>query len=161
MNVTLRYTEALVRSSVKRFCWRQVGWLYVVALALVLVGLATGLARGDRSWLAGVLVTILLIGVVMPISLYRTLLAGSLERYRSLDNQPALFSGDDISYVIQSTAGLTKLNWKTIASVCRYDDLWLLVFDKGGFMTFPLEGVSAADRDFLLERVKAHGGRIY
>jgi hypothetical protein len=161
MNTTLRYTEALVRSAVKRFCWQQIGPLYVMALVMVFVGLGSGLMRGDRSWLTGVFGTILFIGAALPIVLYRTQLAGSLERYRLLDNQPAQLIGDANNFVIQSAAGSNTLPWRVIASVRRYEDLWLLSFEKGGFMTFPLTGVSAADQDYLLDRVAAHGGRVY
>jgi len=49
---------------------------------------------------------------------------------------------------------------RAITAVWRYEDLWLLLFSKGHFMTFPLDGVSAEDQALLLERVKASGGKV-
>jgi hypothetical protein len=157
MNVTLRYTEALVRRAAKHFCWQQTGLLYV----MVSIGLISRLARGDHTWLTGVFGTILVFGVLLPVALYRAQLAGALERYRVLDNQLAQFKGDESFFVGQSAAGSNKLPWTTIASVRRYEALWLLVFRKAGFMTFPLEGVPTVDRDYLIDRVTAHGGRVH
>jgi hypothetical protein len=161
MNVSLQYSEELVRRAVRRFCWRKTGILYWATFAMLLAILVNALFQGDYSWLPGVLATVTVFGVALPIAVYRVQMNATLAAYRSLNNQPVRFSGDEIGFVVQATTGTAKLPWSTIAAIRRYNDLWLLEFRTGGFMTFPIQSTSAADREFLIERVSAHGGRIH
>jgi YcxB-like protein len=160
MIITLHYTEAVVRLSVKRFCWSRVGPLYILALLLVLVGVVTAIMRGDNSWLTGVFATILLMGLAMPVMMYRIQMRASLERYRALAHQSATLNGDVDSFVIESAAGSSKLTWQSISEIRRYDELWLLMLGNGGFFTVPLDGTTTAAQDYLIDRVKSHGGKV-
>jgi hypothetical protein len=160
MIIELHYTEALVRLAVKRFCWFQVGPLYVVAVLMVLFGLASAAARGDTSWLTGVLATVLLLGLTLPVALYRVQLTASLLRYRALANRPATLLVDVTSFAIQSAAGSNTLPWRAITAIIRYNDFWLLILEGGGFMTLPLEGTAVAAQDYVIDRVKAYGGKV-
>ena len=160
MIMNLHYTEALVRRAVRRFYWSHVGPLYVLAMLLVLAGLAFAVVRRDTSWVTGVLATLLALSLALLIVLYRSLMKASLVRYRALAGQPAILSGDITSFVIQSVAGSNTMSWQTVSAIRRYDDMWLLALVGGGFFTIPLEGTKADEREFLMDRVMAHGGKV-
>jgi hypothetical protein len=157
MDVTLRYTEPLVRSAVRRFCVRTIGWLYPAAVLAVAVSLAVMLRHGDQSWLVGAIATFLLLAVVVPILLYRIQLSGALARFRALEGGSASFRASDLTVTIRSAGGMAEFPWRTITAVWRYDDCMLLLIG-GHFITFPLVGVSSDARDYVIARVIAHGG---
>lgn len=160
LNLTLHYTEPLVRRSVRRYCARSIGWAYPVALLLLASSFVFGLARGNRSWTSGLFGAVLGFSILIPAVLYRNQLSAALFKFRSLGGKPIAFGGTEDSFSVQSPSGSAELPWRAIMAVWRYEDLWLLLFSKGHFMTFPLEGISAEAQAFLLERVKAHGGQV-
>jgi hypothetical protein len=160
MNVTLVYTEALVRQSVRRFCGRTIGWLYpavLLATAAVVVWLIIG---GNRTWIVGVIGTVVCLGVLFTVVLYRNQMSASLVKFRALQGRPVTFAGSADRIVVHTHASMSEVPWEAITEVWQYPDCWLLLFSRAHFMTFPLDGVSAEARSFLLERVTAHGGRV-
>jgi hypothetical protein len=159
MDATLHYDEVLVRRAVRRFCLRSIGWLYVLALFAMAVPLAAMMAGGDRSWVAGVLATVLIVALGVPVLLYRIQLSGALARFRALDGKPASFRGTDEMVTIRSAAGSAEVPWRTITGIWRYDDCWLLLMG-GHFITVPLAGVTVDQLAFVAERVRAHGGKV-
>jgi hypothetical protein len=160
VNVTLTYSEALVRKSVRRFCGRTIGWLYPTLLLVMCAVIAQLVMDGDRSWFVGVVGTALLFGMIFPVVLYRNQLNGSLAKFRALQGRPVTFKGTESKIAIHADAGMSELPWAAITEVWQYPDCWILLFSRAHFMTFPLDGVPAEAKSFLLERVKAHGGRI-
>jgi YcxB-like protein len=159
MDVTLHYTEPLVRHAVWRFCWRKVGWIYPIALLVMIVSLGIIIGQGDRSWIIGVHGTILLLAMLVPVLLYRTQRSAALARYRALAGGPASFAATDEMITIRSAGGMAEFPWRTITGIWQYDDCWLLLMG-GHFITFPLVGVSSEARAFLAERVLANGGKV-
>jgi YcxB-like protein len=159
MDETLHYNEQLVRRAVRRFCWRTLGGLYLVALLALTVFVIIATGSGDRSWLMGVVGTILVGGFAVPVVLYRNQLSAALARFRALEGRPASFQATDQTVTIRSAGGMSEFPWRTITGVWQYDDCWLLLTGPH-FMTFPLAGVSPAARAFLIDRVTANGGKI-
>ena len=160
VDLTLTYTESLVRRAVLRFSIRSIGWAYPVALLLLLTSLTFALVRGNRSWTFGLFGSVLGFAILIPLVLYRNQLAAALFRFRSLEGKPVGFGGGKDSFSLQSPAGSVELPWRAILEVWWYEDFWLLVFSKGQFMTFPIEGVPPEDQELLLGRVMAHGAKI-
>ena len=160
MNVSLIYTESLVRRSVRRFCGRTIGWLYPVVLLMMFTLTCWFLFEGDRSWFVGVMGTVLLLGTLVPVVLYRNQMAVSLAKFHALEGHPVSFRATDEKVTIRAASAASELQWKAITEVWRYPDCWLLLLSRVQFMTFPLEGVPLDAQAFLLERVKANGGRV-
>jgi YcxB-like protein len=160
MILKLNYTEALVRKSVWHFCCGTVGWLYPAAFLTVAASLVWLLIGGDRSWVVGVMGTILALSIILPAAVYRNQLEASLAKFRALNGQPASFEGTADGFVVRSAAGSSVLPWSLVTGIWRYDDCWLLLFSKAGFVTLPLEGVSLEALAFVQERVEAHGGHV-
>ena len=61
---TLTYSEPLIRQAVFAFWRRSVGVRFLGALLLNALGLAFYLARGEASWIVGVLGTVFTFGVM-------------------------------------------------------------------------------------------------
>ena len=160
MNITLHYTEPLVRRAVRRFCGRTIGRVYPGAVLLLLAAFVLGLIEGDYSWITGVFGVVLGLSILVPAVLYRNQLAAALFKFRALEGEPVAFGGTETLFSVQSRAGSAELPWRSIVAVWRYEEFWLLLLSKAHFVTFPLEGVPAEARAFLLERVKVHGGKV-
>lgn len=160
IDLTLTYTESLVRRAVLRFCGRSIGWFYPVVLLLLATSFTLGLVQGNRSWASGLFGALLGFAILIPLLFYRYQLAAALFRFRSLEGKPVVFVGSKDSFSFQSPAGSVDLPWRAIREVWWYEDLWLLVLSKGQFMTFPIEGVPAEDQELLLGRVNAHGAKV-
>jgi hypothetical protein len=159
MDVTLHYTERLVRQAVARFCWRSIGPLYVVSLLAMIAFVALSIGAGNRSWPLGVAGTVLIAGLAVPVLLYRNQLSAALTRFRALEGQPATFRATDRLVSIRSAGGMIEFPWRAITGIWRYDDCWLLLTGPH-FLTFPLVGVSSEAQAYLIERVLANGGKI-
>ena len=67
---------------------------------------------------------------------------------------------DQDTITISSDRGSTSLKWELVKEVWRFETLWLLLFSKAQFVTLPLEDLPDPMRAFILERVKATGGKI-
>jgi hypothetical protein len=160
MNASLLYTEPLVRRAVRRFSVRVVGWIYPLALVLMLASILMDLLRGDHSWWVGVMGAVLAMAVVFPIFLYRNQLSAALFKFRALKGEPVVFQVSESSFAIRSAAGSAELPWHAITEVWRYDDCWLLLFSKAHFMTFPLANVTSEMQSFVLERIREKGGKL-
>jgi hypothetical protein len=161
MDFTLTYSEALIRKSVKRFCMREIGPAYPVALLLGVTGLVYAILEGDRSWLTGVFGTALAIGATFPILMYRTHLSASLASFRRLDGKPVTAQAKDGTFAVSSAAGSSEFPWATITEVRRFEEFWMLMRGRAPLMTFPLDGVAEEVKAHVLERIKAAGSRVH
>ena len=157
MNRSLCYTESLVRLAVWRFSARVIGWIYPLAVVLVLAWIVFDLLRGDHSWLVGAMGAVLAIALIFPLVIYRNQLSAALFKFRALQGEPAVFQISESSFTIRSAAGSAELPWSAITEVWRYDDCWLLLFSKAHFMTFPLENVTSKMQSSVLERIREKG----
>lgn len=157
---TLRYTEHLVAQAVRSYWRRTVGFGMPMAVALMIAFLAWRVVDGDHSWLVGFLGAVGLLGVLMPVAIYVVHYRNSMSKFRAMAEPVAEFIADEDVFTLSSDCGTTTLKWAAVTEVWRFESLWLLLFSKAQFVTLPLEGVPEQMRSFVLERVRASGGRI-
>ena len=157
---TLRYTEDLVSRAVFAFWRRSVGVGVLVAVGLMIAMLVWRLAEGDRSWLVGLMAAIVLIGILLPLMVYLVHYRNSIGKFRQMAEPLAEFIADEDQFTLSSSLGATTLKWNAVTEVWRLDTLWLLLFSKAQFVTLPLEGMSEQMRSFVLDKVRAAGGKI-
>jgi hypothetical protein len=158
--ITLEYTEPLLRQAVLAFWRRTVGVGMFVALAIVASGLAWMVWQGDRSWVVGVGGGLLVFGVGIPFAVYFVHLRRSLAKFRAMGSPQAKLTLDEASFEMSSDLGSTSLPWSTVTEVWRYQDFWLLFFSKAQFVTIPLASVPAEAQAYLLSHVSAAGGKV-
>lgn len=138
----------------------MIGWIYPLAVVLVLASIVFDLLRGDRSWLVGAMGAVLAMALIFPLVLYRNQLSAALFKFRALQGEPVVFQISESSFTIRSAAGSAELPWNAITEVWRYDDCWLLLFSKAHFMIFPLENVTSEMQSSVLERIREKGGKV-
>jgi hypothetical protein len=156
----LWYTPALVRRAVGRFWLRAIGRTYPLALVGLAIGLGYLVRAGDRSWLVGVLGTVLVLAVVFAVALYVVHARRALGMLRRLEGGRATLSMGPDGFGVESAAGRSVLPWGAVTEVWRYDDAWLLVFSKAVFATLPIGAIEEEGRRFFAEQVERAGGKL-
>ena len=161
---TVRYSEELLRSSVRRYfvylLRREVSWRLYLALA-VLVGLfAYELSRNHPSWLDGALGALLLFVALFLFCLYRAHLKQALERLRLMSEPVATFTASDSTLTTTSNGASTTLPWNQFAGVLEFDDCWILRLKQRSIFTLPTAGVEPSALQFIRERVSAGAGAV-
>ena len=157
---TLNYTERLVEKAVRLFWLRTVGYGELVAVVVMTTVLAWRLMEGDRSWFVGVLATLVFLSIAIPLAIYFGHYRNSLGKFREMKQPIAEFVVDEDALTLSSDLGATTLKWGAVTEVWRFESLWLLLFSKSQFVTIPLDGLPESMREFVLERVRASGGKI-
>ena len=157
---TLNYTERLVEKAVRLFWLRTVGYGELVAVIVMSAVLAWRLMEGDRSWFVGVLATLVFLSIAIPLAIYFGHYQNSLGKFREMKQPIAEFVVDEDALTLSSDLGATTLKWGAVTEVWRFESLWLLLFSKAQFVTIPLDGLPESMREFILERVRASGGKI-
>jgi YcxB-like protein len=157
---TLRYTERLVAQAVRAFWRKTIGYGLLVAVALMIALLVWLLVEGDRSWIIGLTAAVVLLGIVMPVAVYFVHYRNSMGKFREMFRPVAEFVADDDIFTFSSDLGTISLKWNSVTEVWRFESLWLLLFSKAQFVTLPLEDVPGPMQAFILDRVKASGGKI-
>jgi len=157
---TLRYTEALVAQAVRHYWRRTVGFGIFVAVALMIAFLIWRIADGDRSWIVGLAAAVILFGVLMPITVYLVHYRNSISKFREMLEPTAEMVADEDVFTLSSDRGTTSLKWGSVKEVWRFETLWLLLFSKAQFVTLPLKDVPESMQAFILDRIKATGGKI-
>lgn len=157
---TLHYTDKLVRSAVAAFWWRTVGWQFVAVLLFLTGYLVFATAIGERSWLTAVAAVVLALGILLVVGVYMFHLRGSLARFRRLRVKQAALEATSERLKLSSDMGSSDVAWSVVGEVWRFDDFWLLLFSRSQFVTLPLADISDEARQFILERVRSHGGKV-
>lgn len=159
VDVTLKYSESIVRDAAVANWRRALGFRFVAALALVGVSLAALIWRGERSWIVGMLATVLALGIAFAFVGYLVPLRGSLRRLHQMQTREAQFQGESSGFRITSELGTIGLPWNAVKRVWRYPSFWLLVLSRSSQITIPLATVGPKAQSFILERIKSAGGK--
>ena len=158
--ITLRYTEQLVRAAVKAFWFRSTGWSYFAALAVVIGALVYLLGTGSRSWMVGALGMLVALGAAMAVVLYIVHYRAALLRLRRMRAPEAVLYPGHECFKIVSDVGASELSWRVVREIWRFPDFWLLFISRAQFITLPIAALDSETQQFILDRVKAHGGKI-
>jgi hypothetical protein len=159
-NMTLCYDKHVIRRAVFRFWWRVVGIRLVIALVVTAAGLVVLVADGNTSWFVGVLATVLAFGIAIMVALYITPYRNALQVLKKMGAPEGTFTASESSLSMSSGAGSGTFPWSAVTELWQFPDLWLMFFSKSQFVTLPLADFSPEAKAFVLERVRASGGKI-
>ncbi len=160
IEVTLRYTEPLVRRAIFEFWKRTVGWGFPVALMLCGISMVVLLMSGHRSWFLGVIGSVLVLGIGLCAALYVSHFRHSMAKFRALKNSEASFTLDSATFTLSSSEGSSTMPWKSVSDVWKFEEFWLLLFSKAQFVTLPIESISTEALNFISAQVNESGGKV-
>lgn len=157
---TLIYDRPLLKRAVLAFWKRSVGLGVFIALALVGFGLVSLLQRGDASWVVGALATCAALAIVFVIALYVVHYRNVMCKLRDMGKPQAQFRAEESSFTFTSGVGTSTMRWSMVTEVWCFPDFWLMLFSKAHFVTIPLASLAPEMQAFVIERVRASGGKI-
>jgi hypothetical protein len=157
---TLIYSESLLRQAVFGFWHRSVGIGFFVALLIAALGLVVLVALGQSSWIIGGLAIVLLVGIVFALVVYVVHYRRSLQKFHQMSQPRALFRADESSFTMSSDIGTTTLQWSAVKELWQFPSVWLLLYSKSQFSTLPLACLSPETQAYIVERVRAAGGKV-
>jgi YcxB-like protein len=130
-------------------------------MLLFLIGMFFALVlQGSSSWPTGLLAGFLIFAIVIPIAGLLSSYRRSMSRLTNMKSPQANLTLSDERFSLESSTSSSSVSWSAITEVQRYPRFWLLFFSKAQFVTLPLANVPETEQTFLLERVKAAGGKV-
>lgn len=157
----LRYTEPMVRSTVRTFMWRRLVYRpWLLGLALGLIAVALFLPRGDDApYLVAALTGTVVALVLLVLVLWRAHFTNTVGRFRALDPPEADLTLDDAGLTVSSNCGASTLPWTSFTEVWVLPDCWMLFLSPAQFMTIPIVGLSPEAESFLRGKLPMNGVR--
>jgi drug/metabolite transporter (DMT)-like permease len=157
---TLIYSESLLRQAVFAFWRRSVGIGFIIALLVAVLGLIVLIAQGMASWLVGTLAAVLALGIGFATAVYVVHYRKSLRKFRQMDKPRATFRADESSFTMSSDIGTTTLQWSAVKELWQFPSVWLLLYSKAQFSTLPLACLPPETQAYIVQRVRAAGGKV-
>jgi len=158
---TLTFSEPLIRRAVVAFWRRTIGVGFFVALAILIVSLTYMVRAGDRSWVVGVLASVLAMGVGFPVLFFVAHYRNSMAKLRAMGSPTASLIASESALSLSSGAGSASLPWSSVSELWQFPTFWLLLLSKAQFVTLPLSGITPDAQAFILQRVRAAGGKTF
>ena len=155
LTVTLHYSPALVRRSVLAYLRRGVGVGGLVALGAIGVGAVTLAVSSPGSWLAGAAAGVVAILALLLLALYFLHYRYGMAKLARMGQPHAILQLTESALIVSSPAGSFSAPWSAFTDLWQFTDFWLLIIDRGQFMTLPLADLTDEAQTFIAARVRA------
>ena len=153
------YTEPMLRRAVRLFVWRSSGeilrrrgWLLLVAIALIGMGLARGW-RTDPSWVLAAYIAATALVPLVFLLVWRAHFVNTVGKFRSMASPTAEFVFRDQDMSISSALGSVSLPWTRLIDVWETPEFWMMFLTRSQFVTLPVASLSEEARVFLRSRL--------
>ena len=156
MEFTVHYDDRVVRDAVNTFVKLRllegIGQLGLFALVLTTAGFVYLLWQGDRSWLVGVIGTVLVMILGIFILLWQWRHREMRRKLAAIPGRKGVITIGDEGLSVDTEAGGTTLPWASFTELWRLERCWLLFLAPNNFITVPTDGVP----DAALAHLDAH-----
>ncbi|WP_144637076.1 YcxB family protein [Bordetella genomosp. 13] len=154
------YTAAMVQDAVRTYVMRRLvreqKGLWLGALAMLVLGVFMVL-RGMQGWMVGVAFT----GALLPflfvatgwIAHYRN----SVGKLRRMPSPTARIAFQDDGLGVVSELGSGHIAWAALTEIWERPGYWMLFMGPNQFNVLPLQGIDAADLEWLRGKVRTPG----
>ena len=151
----IKYDRPLVRRALNRFMVKRLGKLFFVALLAIMIVFfylyLTGTWTWLRTYLAIALATVL---AFLSFVYYARLRAA--EGFFDKSNDPTVtfrFTTEGVR--TESDLGSADLKWQVFDEILKFQDVWLLVYAKSGYMTLPVDQLTPECSQFIEQQMIA------
>lgn len=158
--VTLIYSEALLREAVFGFWRRSIGMGFILMLVALAVVFGVLVVLGAPLWIIVTLGMLLVLAAAVAVALYIGYYRNSLRKFRTMSTPRATFRADESSFTMTSDAGTTTLQWSAVKELWQFPSVWLLLYSKTQFSTLPVSCLPPETQAFVRERVREAGGKV-
>jgi YcxB-like protein len=143
MQITVTYTEDLIRRAIFRFWRRFIGWRGVMAIVVCSVMCLWAVFWQTEAWVMYGCLALWVFLVCSAGGVYVAFLRRSLSKFRKMNDPIAevTISADELR--MKSDVADSKVQWRGIEAIWRFPETWLLFLGKNLFITLPIDPIRA------------------
>lgn len=146
---TLEYSTKLLKRAVRDYWRHMIGYLLPAATVLMLAFFVFLVWSGNRSWLVGLIGSVVVFAVAFMSTIYVAHLRSSIARLDAMGQPSATLELSDERLRIHSNAGASEVPFASITDVWLRKDYWLLFLGTNQFITIPTDNLSQDIIGFL------------
>lgn len=158
--IKLEFSKPLIKSAIRSYWWRQVGPLFLLVTVFMAGYLIYLVLQGDRSWLVGLAGAVVCMAVTIMLALYVVHLKRCLSKLGMMDKPEATLQLEENRFRVSSSAGSSEIDWSLIVQVWCFDEVWLLFFSAGEFMTLPTKHIGPESKVYILSKFSEVGAKV-
>ena len=110
--------------------------------------------------MTGMIGSMTIIFAIAIAGVYHSLLKRSLGALAPNASMDIVFRVTDDCFIVTSPTSESRLSWVTIKKVWRFKDLWLLFVGPSKFVMLPTAVLSDDIESFIVDKIRAGGGRV-
>lgn len=157
---TMHYDARILWQSTRRFIRRTFGWDFWLCWLVVVMALACLLWLGDRGWMVGAAGTMAILAPSFVALLTWMTYRRGLRNLESMAEPVVQVTLDEEGIRTTSDLGGGQIKWSRIHEVYQAPECLLVFISQGNYSAFPSSSLTPEARAFLLDHVRAAGGRI-
>ena len=156
---TIQFSEEHIKYACGKYFVRFAGIVFPV-ICLLVAGLAVlRMISGKTDLIAGIFLAVSVIGLGIIAAAYLQSRNYRLSQFRKTGKSVSYELSDDF-FKAKSEMGSTELKWNSFKALWIFQKVWLLVFDKSGYLTLPVDQSSDEVKEFLKRKIVSVGGKI-
>ncbi len=149
--IIVTYTLDMLRTSVRLQWWNLIGISGFALLAVLIAAFAYLAMMGDRSWMFGFSLALLIIWAGLIVGSYFRLLRISMSKFRKMQDPTATFRFTSEGVSIVADTGRVDFVWGLLTKVIQSETLWVLVAAGGG-VSLPTQALDDELKAFILSK---------
>lgn len=150
------YNEAMLKEGIKavlRRRAREMGRMFWMVYALLSCLTAYFLWSGDRSWVVGILLSVIVLVPLVLFFLMRTYFQQTMGRFARMRRPEGFFALREDELSVSSDVGQSRFGWSHVIYVWEWSEAWIFFLAPGNFFFLPLAGVPPEALAFIREKV--------
>ena len=152
----IKYVRLLVRRTLNRFMVKRLGKSFFLVLLVVTFFLLFSYLTNSWTWaLTYMAITITVAVAFLSFVYYARLRAAEGLFDKAKDPTVTLqFTMEGVR--TESDLGSTDIKWQVFDEILKFQDAWLLVYAKSGYMTLPLNQLTPECSRFIEQQMNVH-----
>ena len=159
-SIELDYSEELIKDTVKKCWWRQIGPTFFVVLSVLAIFVIYRIVNDDRTWFVGLIGTVVIIGAVTILTTYIVQMKRAVMRLKRMGNPRATFEYSESYFKVTSDIGSSEFKWSLISKIMCLEKAWVIYFSENETMTLPISNFNEESKAFILSKVEENKGKI-
>ncbi|HXR04637.1 MAG TPA: YcxB family protein [Verrucomicrobiae bacterium] len=156
---TVQFSEEHIKYACGKYYARFVGFVFPVVCLLVAAFAVIRMVSGKADLFAGILLAVAVIGLGIIVAAYFQSRNYRLSQFRKTGNSVSYELSEEF-FKAKSQMGSTEMKWKSFKAIWIFQKVWLLVFDKNGYLTLPVDQISNEVKEFLKRKIISVGGKV-
>jgi hypothetical protein len=156
---TIQFGEEHIKYACSKYYIRFLGIKFLIACLLVTGCSIFLILSGKVDFPAGIFLAVPVIVLGIIAAAYFQNRNYRLSQLRKTGKSVSYEFSEDF-FKTKSGMGSMEVKWNSFKSLWIFQKVWLLVFDKNGYLTLPSDQISNEVKEFLKQKIISVGGKI-